>query len=355
MKLKVVSIILAFFGLITMYGCESGPTEGGETTEVWEGNYTGSASGSGTNPQGPLCLEITRSGGQVSGNAWISGYLWEVSLSGNVTGNTISGKASGKDLTGKTITVNFTLNVSVNTMSGTIQVDDGINSWSFDVNLEKKTTKTKCGWASRELALAFATALGNASGDNALGSALASFITRVPTVEVEIDGKIQDQDWWACIWEVRDNVNSTEFTLGAIIELSPPFQRKAGWYVQTGTPGSIGVDTSLNSQEVNASLGTSGNQAAYLGGTFSFAADGTNDNYYNGGTQVGNSPQLIFVSQCSGGVQYKVYMTTISSFYIRFNGLGTDSINHTFESPSDASSLNQNQNVEALYIQIDNC
>lgn len=357
MKLKILTAFLLLIGFLSIYGCEGGPAQGGDgsTAEVWEGSYTGTASGSGSAPQGPICLEITRNGGQFSGVAWVSGYIWEVSFSGSVTGNNLSGKATGKDLSGKTITVDFNLNVSTNTITGTIQVSDGSNSWSFNVDLEKKNTRNRCGWAPRELALAFASALGNASGDPSLGTALATFITRVPTVEVEIDGVIQDQDWWACIWEVRDIVNSTEYTLGAIIELSSPFQRKAGWYVETGTPGSIGVDASLNSQEVNADLGTSGNQAGYIGNTFSFPADGTNDNYYNSGTTVDPPGQPFFVSQCVGGVQYKVYMTTIKSFYIRFDGAGTDSKSHTFESPSDASNLNQNQNVPALYIEKDNC
>jgi len=341
---------------LALLACGGGGGDGGgeSISGVWKGEYTAQLSSkAGDSPKGPICLEITQNGAQVSGKAWVSGYVWESSYSGTVSGNTFTGQVSGQDLNNQSVTVNFDGNVSGNQISGTVK----IGNQTYNITLTKDTNKSSCGWANRALAAAFGQALGSAiSGNtgnpNQLGYTLASFITEVPRVDVKVDNQTY-QDWWACIWEIRDKTGGTpsEYTVAGIIDTSN-FSRMAGWYVKTASP-SIGVDTSLNSQTVNASLDKNNNPAVYTDGTLTFFADGTGDTYYNSGTQVSGDP--FYVSPCSGGVQYKVWMSKISSFYIKFDGAGTDLKTHSFESPPGASSTTQNNNIPALYIEKVSC
>ena len=358
---KFLAITTALCSSLLIFGCSSGGggNGGGQTTEVWIGNYSGSAPTSGDAPTGKICLKLTQNGAQVTGSAWVAGWLWKADFSGTLTNNTqLSGSASGQDLEGNNITVDYNLTISGNTITGSITVN-GATTYNFSVNLQKDPNKTDCGWASRELANAFAQALGgaisgNPSSPNPLGNELAAFITEVPKVNVKIDGNTYP-DWWACIWEVRDRTTTpaTEYTVAGIIDTSN-VQRMAGWYVQNSTPN-IGVDSSLGQQIVNASLDNSNNPAVYTDGTLIFAADGSGDTYFNNGTRVSGDP--FFVSPCVSGTQYKVWMSEITSFYIKFDGpsFSLTPTNHSFESPPNASSSNQNTNIPALYIEKVTC
>ena len=346
--------ILLSSAVLALVGC--GGDDGGSVSSVWEGQYYVALGVSqlGDSPTGPICLEITQNGAQVSGKAWVAGYLWGGSYSGTLSGSTFTGQVSGSDLNNSNVTVEFDGLVSGNQMNGTVT----INGQPYDVTLTKKTDKSSCGWASRRLVETFGLALGSAiSGDpsnpNSLGYTLASFITQVPRVNVKVDNQTY-QNWWACIWEVRDKTGGTpsEYTLGGIID-TDNFSRLAGWYVKTASP-SIGVDVSLNPQTVNASLDNTNNPALYTDGTLIFLANGANDTYYNDRTQV-SSNNPFYVSPCIGGIQYQVYMSEISSFYIKFDGIGNDSNTHTFESPPNASLTNQNNNIPALYIEVVSC
>ena len=363
MKRKLLSIATVFFSSLFIYGCSGGGgngDSGGQTTEVWVGSYTGPSPSSGSAPTGRICLSFKKNGAHVTGSVWVAGWIWKEDFSGTITANNtqLSGRATGRDLNGNTVTVDFNLSVSGNTITGTVT----INGTNFNVSLQKDSTKSECGWAERRLANDFAQILGGAiSGDpnspDPLGRVLASFITEVPRVDVKVDGKTY-QKWWACIWEVRDRTTTptTEYTVAGIIDTLSVPSRMAGWYVKNATP-SIGVaDTpSLDPQDVNATLDGSNDPAVYTDGTLSFIADGTGDKYFNNGTSVKGDP--FFVSPCDGGTQYKVWMSEISSFYIKFDGpsLSLPSTNHSFESPPNASSTNQNTKIPALYIEKVTC
>lgn len=89
--------------LVILVGCGGGGGGGGETISgVWEGSYTEQLSTLQTKEaqKGPICLEISQNGAQVSGKAWVSGYLWGEGYSGTVSGNTFTGQVSGQDLGG---------------------------------------------------------------------------------------------------------------------------------------------------------------------------------------------------------------------------------------------------------------
>lgn len=362
MKRKFLSIATALISSAFIFGCSAGGgngDSGSKTTEVWIGSYTGSSPSLGSAPTGKICLSFSKNGAQVTGDVWVAGWLWGENFSGTITANDtqLSGSATGHDLNGNTVTVNFDLSISGNTITGTVTIN-GTTTYNFNVSLQKDTTKTECGWAERGLANDFAQILGGAiSGDpnspDPLGRVLASFITEVPRVDVKVDGKTY-QKWWVCIWEVRDKTTTpaSEYTVAGIIDTNSTPRGMAGWYVRNATP-SIGVDDTLSPQPVNASLDISGDPAVYSDDFFKFSADGTGDTYFNNGTQVSGDP--FFVSPCVGGTQYKVWMSRISSFYVKFGGPGNDFQNHTFESPPDASSTNQNTNIPALYIEKDNC
>ena len=359
---KFLAITTALCSSLLIFGCSSGGggNGGGQTTEVWIGNYSGSAPTSGDAPTGKICLKLTQNGAQVTGSAWVAGWLWKADFSGTLTNNTqLSGSASGQDLEGNNITVDYNLTISGNTITGSITVN-GATTYNFSVNLQKDPNKTDCGWASRELANAFADALGSASSNPDLGTALASFITEVPRVDVKIDGTTYQQ-WWACIWEVRKKDSSgnptMEYTIGGIID-DQSFQKAIGWYVEddnlSDTNYFIGLDKNLNSRNVNVSgLNTSNPRgAAFLDfwNAFNyFTADGgTEDVYKTSGTQVTPNSDPFFVSKCdpSTNTQYKVWMTTINNFCIKFD---TTPTNRSASAPPNACT--ETVSIPALYIE----
>ncbi|RLJ71392.1 hypothetical protein BCF55_1694 [Hydrogenivirga caldilitoris] len=347
---------------LALFGCGGGGGGGETISGVWEGSYTDqSGPTSGSPAEGPICLEINQNGAQVTGKAWVSGYIWGGSYSGTASGTTFTGQVSGNDLNDQSVTVNFDGNISGDKISGTVT----IGSKTYNINLDKKS-KSNCGWASRELALAFGRALGgaisgNPSSPDPTGNILASFITVVPRVDVKVDTQTY-QNWWACIWEIRDTTGGTpsEYTVAGIVDTTT-FSRFAGWYVSNATP-SIGLkDSSSNyqAQQVDATLGNSGDVALYTDGTLTFFSDGTSDTYFNNGTQLQAGSNPFYVSPCDPdtGTQYKVWMTNISSFYIKFDGPGTDFQNHSFESPPGASNTppSTNDEIPALYIEKVSC
>ncbi|GEM_PF-5218582 len=342
----------------------SAPSGDSQTTPsisgVWSGTYsqTSTLASDTTTPRGPICLEISQNGTNVSGKGWVSGVLWGENFSGTVTGNSFSGTISGKDIGGNNISVSFSGTITSNQISGTVTVSSGSTSATYNISLNKDSAKSNCGWAGRDVALAFGQALGSAiSGDpnspSSDGYIFASFITEVPKVNVKVD-VTEYQDWWACVWEIRDKTTSAEQTLGAII--SPDLTKITAWKINDG-----GQDIGLNASDQPASFSNplapaTGADAFYTDVASTpallFQADGrgSDDQYFNNGTQLG---QPFYVSPCMSGKRYTVYMTELP-FYLKFSGTGTDLSSHTFETPPNPSNTNLN-NIPSLYIEINSC
>ncbi|EDP76389.1 hypothetical protein [Hydrogenivirga sp. 128-5-R1-1] len=360
-----VKYLVLSSALIAAAGCGGGGGGGGETISgVWKGEYTGSAPTSGATPKGPICLEINQNGAQVSGSAWVSGYIWSGSYSGTVSGNTFTGQVSGKDLNNNDVTVSFDASVSGNNITGRVTVTVGSQTQTYNITLEKESDPN-CGWANRDLASAFGQALGNASGSSSLGTALASFITSVPQVNVSIDGS-PPQNWWVCIWEVRERDASKtptkEYTIGGIIE-DQNFSKGIGWYVEESSnlnsvPHYIGLDSNLNSRNVNVTNlnGSVPKVAGYfdfLTSSLFMADGGVEDVYKTSGTSLPANSDPFYVSECDSATntQYKVWMTTINDFCITFNT--TTPANRSASAPPDACT--GTAKVDALYIEKVTC
>jgi len=369
MKKQISKFSVALLSAFALIGCSSpsgGDGGGGATISgVWQGSYTGPSPTSGAAPQGPICLQINQSGTQVNGKAWISGYLWNVNYTGTLSGSSLTGSFSGQDLNGNTVNVDYNFSVSGNNITGKVTITIGSNTYTYDVSLTKSTSKSDCGWASRELANAFGRALGNASGNSALGTALASFITEVPRVNVRINGT-DYQNWWVCIWEVREKDSSgtptREYTLGGIID-DQTLQGAIGWYVveESGTgdlnspPHFIGLASDHSQRTVSfTDLGGSSPKVAgyydFQSLLNSFTADGNNndDKYQTDGTSLNSGSQPFFVSECdsSTNTQFKVWMTTINNFCITFNNT---TFSRSASAPPDACTVKET--VPALYIE----
>ncbi len=354
---------------LTLFGC--GGDGGGENVAgVWIGNYTVQLSSqqTGNAPKGPVCLELTQNGSQVSGKGWVGGYLWESNFNGTISGNAFRGTVTGQTLGNSQITVNFDGTVTSNQISGTVTV----NGNTYNVNLSKDENKTECGWASRELVFAFGEALGRAYGgsDDHFVRQLISFISEVPTIDVNINGQTY-QNWWACIWEIRNKVtpsSPTEITLGAIInpqKLDPNGNIEFAMWQLYNTDPNIGLDINFSSQPINENFdssapGTGSNGAYYVyryapGSSKYILLDATlDDEYKNEGTVLSGEP--FFVSECLGTSQYKVWMTQIP-FYVRFSGdymdSGTRIGNGSFSSPPNAPA--STVTIPALYIEVNQC
>ncbi len=343
-------------------GGENGDTgEGGgegsvDITGVWSGTFSPiSSTETQYTPKGTACIEFNQSDSSVSGKSWISGVLWGEDFSGNFDGNNLTVTISGKNLSNENVEINIDGSLSDNnTITGTVTFNG--KDYEFTIS---KTDKQNCGWADRDLAVAFGYVLGSAiSGDNnnpdQFGYILASFITEIPKADVKVDNNVY-QDWWVCIWEVKDNTTSEKYTLGGIIETTQ-YKKTAGWYTDD-----IGLDDSRNSKEITVSLQnlqtSSINFAGYIDNTttppFIFGSDGSNDTYYNQGTTINGEP--FFVSECNTGKQYVVWMSEIP-FYLKFDGanIANSAENHSFESPPNPSNTNLNA-VPSLYIEINSC
>ncbi len=377
--------LLLSSAVLALVGC--GGDDGGSVSGVWVGEYTGVVQGDTVvgvqigalqtgQGKGPICLEINQNGAQLSGKAWVAGYIWGGNYSGTVSGSTFTGQVNGETLNSNNVTVNFDGNVSGDQISGTVTVEvtdpatSTTTTYTYDVTLTKKTNKSSCGWASRGLVDAFATALGSASGDTGLGTVLASFITQVPRVDVSIDGGPL-QNWWVCIWEVREynydsfcNINVTkEYTVGGIIN-DQTFNQAIGWYVEelnnlNSPPHYIGLDIDLLSRNVNIQ-GLSSTTSLFAGYfdfsnlSNSFTANGgTEDVYQTQGTTLDPNTSPFYVSDCildnqdNQYYQYKVWMTTINDFCITFNT--TTPTNRSASAPPDACT--GTETVDALYIE----
>ncbi len=327
-------------------------------TGVWSGSYSLSpidAAAAQYSPKGQVCIEFNQSNNSVTGKSWVSGLLWGENFNGNFDGNNLTGTISGMNLNNENISISINSSLSDNnTITGTVTVDG--KDYDFEIT---KTDKQECGWADRDLALAFGNVLGSTisrdnDNPNPFGYVLASFITEIPKADVKVDSNIY-QDWWVCIWEVKDNTTTEKYTLGGIVKTSQ-YNKMAGWYTDD-----IGLDNSNNPKEITINLQnlqtSTINFAGYIDNSvnppFVFVSDGSNDTYYNKGTTVNGEP--FFVSECNAGKQYAVWMSEIP-FYIKFDGPNPNAPTetHSFESPPNPSNTNLNT-VPSLYIEINSC
>ena len=173
-------------------------------------------------------------------------------------------------------------------------------------------------------------------------------------MDVKVDNNTY-QDWWVCIWEVRDNTGSADYpvyTLGGVVD-NIGFTKWAGWYVDD-----IGLNNDKTPKAINKALldvnsPSDINKAMYVDlisqPQVIFGSDGTGDSYTNNGTTVESEP--FYVSECNNGKQYKVYMSQIP-FSIIFDGADISTSDpHSFEAPATGST----ETVPALYIEVNNC
>ena len=290
--------------------CGGGGTSPANVKGVWMGAYT---AGDGTTI--PVCLELDQSGSSLSGKAYVAGTLYNVNFSGTVSGNTFSGNISGTSLSNQQVTVQFSGTVSANSLSGNVTVISGSNSYSFTLKLDKTTTST-CGWASQDVVQVFASFLGGVSSPEA-GLALASVITSLPTVDVVVNGN-QKNGWYVCIWELRDKVNATEYSIGAFV--NPSLTEGAAFAAKA-----IGLDSNRNPQPVSSTLDLTGEGAVYMNKAtnYSFSSDGA-DSYQNATGTTLSSSNPYYVSPCSNGVRYKAWMGEFD-FSLSFDGSATGS------------------------------
>ena len=275
--------------------CGGGGTSPANVKGVWMGAYT---AGDGTTI--PVCLELNQSGSSLSGRAYVAGTLYNVNFSGTVSGNTFSGNISGTSLSNQQVTVQFSGTVSANSISGNVTVTSGSSSYSFTLKLDKTTTST-CGWASQDVVQQFASFLGGVLNNADAGLALASVITSLPTVDVKVNGN-QKNGWYVCIWEIRDKVNATEYSVGAFV--NPSLTEGAAFAAKV-----IGLDSNRNPQVVSSFLDPNINEGAvYVNGTNTFKSDGINDSYQNATGTTLSSTNPYYVSPCSGGIRYRAWM-----------------------------------------------
>lgn len=313
--------------------CNTGGTGGGNLnlTGVWEGSYT-SNKGNGS---GRICVELNQSNGDLTGKLYIAGRGYAGNVTGTVIGNDASfGVAGGAQYEGS-----FTKTSG----SGTYTVgtaDEG--TWEL-----QKTDKTSCGWAGSSEVNAFATALGQISGDKAFGSWLASFITVLPTADVKL-GTRTAQGWWICIWEVDDRVNSTENTYAAAVGPDPD---------NASIIGAVAWTTDAIHQQTATVGGTPGLQAAYLPDLTSLSpttlyAATTGTYQVTQDTDPSYSPaNKILETPCASGSKATVYMTELTG-HLEFTG---ERLN-----PSDTLDVRippsgDFENLGALHVVIESC
>ena len=353
----IKSIFRTFFSFAVAFFVSCGGGGGGSSSSsgvsgVWEGSYQVSTY-SGV-VKYPVCLEINQSGGSLSGKGWIGGSLWKEDISGSIAENSVDMSLSGNDTFNNPVNVNINANVVANRMIGTLTK----NSSNFNLDV-RKTSKSGCNWADKNLVDAFARNLSRAIAndpDNSAGKILASFITMVPFVDVKINGTTYN-DWWICIWEVRDNVNHKEYTVASIIDISSG-DKGVYWYVNdnnlTDTTYYIGLNTSYNSRLVNITgltdFSTNPNKVAAYGdfstSTIFFADGGSEDVYHNNGTSLMGA--AFWEGACNSGAKTKVFMTEIP-FYLYFD----DGFGHSVAAPPNAPSFTVT--VPALYVEINPC
>lgn len=343
------SFAVAFF--VSCGGGGGGSSSSSGVSGVWEGSYQISTY-SGV-VKYPVCLEINQSGGSLSGKGWIGGSLWKENIIGSISGNSVNMSLSGNDTFNNHVDVNIDANVVANRMTGTLTK----NSSNFNLDV-RKTSKSSCNWADKNLVDAFARNLSRAitnNPDDSSGKILASFITMVPFVDVKINGTTYN-DWWICIWEVRDNVNHKEYTVASIIDISSG-DKGVYWYVNDddlhNPPYYIGLDTSYNSRLVNITglnnFSADPNKVAAYGNFstsfFFFANGGPEDVYHNDGTSLMGT--AFWEGACNSGAKTKVFMTEIP-FYLYFDN-GSNSVAAPPNAPSSTVT------VPALYVEINPC
>ncbi len=291
--------------------CGGGGTSPANVKGVWMGAYT---AGDGTTI--PVCLELDQSGSSLSGRAYVAGTLYNVNFSGTVSGNTFSGNISGTSLSNQQVTVQFSGTVSANSISGNVTVTSGSSSYSFTLKLDKTTAST-CGWASQDVVQQFASFLGGVLNNADAGLALASVITSLPTVDVKVNGN-QKNGWYVCIWELRDKVNATEYSVGAFV--NPSLTEGAAFAAKV-----IGLDSNRNPLPVSSSFDLAGERGLYINRStnYSFSSDGA-DSYQNATGTTLSSTNPYYVSPCSGGVRYRAWMGEFD-FSLSFDGSATGS------------------------------
>jgi len=287
--------LLAFLASCGQQGNSSGINLAG----VWEGSYV-SDKGNGS---GRICVELNQNNGNLAGKLFIAGRGFAGNVTGSVSGNNATfGVAGGAQYEG-----HFTNTGG----SGTYTVgatDSG--TWQL-----QKTGKTHCSWAGSTEVNAFATALGQIAGDPSLGSLLASFITILPTANVKLGARIA-QDWWICIWEVDDRVNSTEHTYAAAVGPDPD---------NASIIGAVAWTTDTIHQQTATVGGSPALQAAYLPDLTSL----TPSNFYTATTGTYQITQdsdpsytpanKILETPCTGGEKTTVYMTELTG-HLEFAG-----------------------------------
>ncbi|ROR34888.1 hypothetical protein [Inmirania thermothiophila] len=334
---------------------------GGTATElagVWKGSYENTSTGE----KGPVCLELSQNGAQVSGKANVALQFWGADVSGELSGDSVSLTASGKDLEDQDVTVTFDGTVTGSAIDGTATV----NSTSYQVSLTRVASATGCGWADRETVNAFATALGAAlSGDpnspDSKGAVYAALISELPEIRLETDfgDGAATEDAWTCVWEIRDNVNTAEQVLGAVV--SKDGSTWAGWMAANdGDPTDpdpvIGVRASDRApRPVKVTALSSGDPAAAVAvqGTKVFTADGEEtDEYRTAGTSGVAGAEPFLVTACEAGQRYKVWMSEISGLRLTFDGTGIDTGRGSASAPPQAE---PDADVPALYIEVESC
>ncbi len=351
MFIKSIFRTFCSFGIAFFFSCGSGNGVYSSINGVWEGSYQISTY-SGV-VKYPVCLEINQSGNSLSGKGWIGGSLWKEDISGSIFGNSVDISLTGYDTFDNPVNISINTNVIANRMTGTLTK----NSSNFNLDI-RKTSKSSCNWADKNLVDAFARNLSRAIADNPddiSGKILSSFITMVPSISLKINGTIYS-NWWIGIWEVRDNIHNNEYTVASIINITSG-DKGVYWYVNddnlTDTTYYIGLNTSYNSRLVNITgltdFSTNPNKVAAYGdfstSTIFFSDGGFEDIYHNNGTILTETAFL--ETECNAGSKTKVFMTEIP-FYLYFDN-GSNSVAVPPEAPFAT------ETVQALYVEINPC
>jgi hypothetical protein len=115
--------LLLLAALVLQTACSSASSSAADVTGNWSGTYADTKSG----VTGPLAASFSQQNGSLSGTLTISsGWLCSAAAQGNVSGSVDGTPVQASASFGVATALSFTGNVTGNTMSGRYQITSGV-------------------------------------------------------------------------------------------------------------------------------------------------------------------------------------------------------------------------------------